>query len=497
MGFYAIGIGGTGARCLEAVVHCAAMGWLERVDRLHVGLIDPDLPNGNVARTQRLVELYAQARTVVGGTSVLPINILPMHSEGDVWSPFRNDQSSKPEFATVIGKAAMEGHREWNAQARMVDVLFTSEEQAMSMEAGFRGRPAIGSTIFSVKSDLADGVWATFFNQIDEDVQRKEPVRLMLFGSVFGGTGASGTPTLAGLLRESIRARFPRVDLRVGAALMLPYFSFRDPARDDIAASAGEFLSNSKAALSFYQGGTTQGSFDDIYFLGQLTPAIVGSTKESIGGSAQKNPPHFLEACAALALSDFARGSTALLQRTHVCGHLAERGFMWEDLPHYDHQKLRAETIRFVRFYLALTVQFGPVLEEVVKTGKPWRAPWFFDLGFGESSGSVLPKLQILESLARSTVKWLLQATRRSQGTDVELLRLEALWRMDDETLDWNDHDSKAGLNVFVERITASERLSYSQVWERVCAGGRRVEGHDPLSRLLASVHSSCDTRGR
>src|SRR3954470_12785432 len=57
---YLIGIGGTGARVVEAVVHACAAGL--GPDELNIFLIDPDDGNGNLSRTKTLLTDYQRCR---------------------------------------------------------------------------------------------------------------------------------------------------------------------------------------------------------------------------------------------------------------------------------------------------------------------------------------------------------------------------------------------------------------------------------------------------
>ena len=45
---------------------------------------------------------------------------------------------------------------------------------------------------------------------------------------MFGGTGAAGFPSIARLLREIIKKNITD-GVKIGGALMLPYFSFLNP----------------------------------------------------------------------------------------------------------------------------------------------------------------------------------------------------------------------------------------------------------------------------
>ena len=49
---FIIGIGGTGAKCLEQLIHCCSTGL--GPDQLWAGMVDQDEANGNVSRTKML-----------------------------------------------------------------------------------------------------------------------------------------------------------------------------------------------------------------------------------------------------------------------------------------------------------------------------------------------------------------------------------------------------------------------------------------------------------
>src|SRR5437588_10736444 len=54
---YVIAVGGTGARCLEAIVFLSAAGLFPR--DLHVLVLDSDQNNGNGRRTRQLLDQYS------------------------------------------------------------------------------------------------------------------------------------------------------------------------------------------------------------------------------------------------------------------------------------------------------------------------------------------------------------------------------------------------------------------------------------------------------
>lgn len=57
---YLVGIGGTGARVIEAMVFMCAAGY--GPDELSIFLVDPDKGNGNFRRTKELIETYTYCR---------------------------------------------------------------------------------------------------------------------------------------------------------------------------------------------------------------------------------------------------------------------------------------------------------------------------------------------------------------------------------------------------------------------------------------------------
>ena len=52
MGYYAIGIGGTGAKCLESLIHLAAAGMMPDNSDLYILFVDPDEANGSSCTCQ-------------------------------------------------------------------------------------------------------------------------------------------------------------------------------------------------------------------------------------------------------------------------------------------------------------------------------------------------------------------------------------------------------------------------------------------------------------
>src|SRR6185503_14280795 len=101
-------------------------------------------------------------------------------------------------------------------------------------------------------------------------------VRLFLVGSVFGGTGAAGFPTLGH--RNTLKFNKEKgavindkeeiSRILLGGSLILPYFRIvKNDNQPDMHVTSGDFPIATKAALEFYDTKDSLG-FDQVYFIG-------------------------------------------------------------------------------------------------------------------------------------------------------------------------------------------------------------------------------------
>lgn len=56
MSYYMIGIGGTGAKCLEAFIHLCGAGLLKDSQPVKIVYVDADVSCGNLQRTQKAAD---------------------------------------------------------------------------------------------------------------------------------------------------------------------------------------------------------------------------------------------------------------------------------------------------------------------------------------------------------------------------------------------------------------------------------------------------------
>jgi hypothetical protein len=148
--------------------------------------------------------------------------------------------------------------------------------------------------------------------------------RVFIFGSVFGGTGASSIPVIPVALQDFVKIRSggkSNIDLskvKFGATLLTEYFSFKKPdmkqmeaKKDSIVADSSFFPLNSQAALQFYQNDpTVKKTYKRLYHIGwPIESKPIGGDKKDdktiTGGANQKNPCHITELLCACAAYDF------------------------------------------------------------------------------------------------------------------------------------------------------------------------------------------------
>lgn len=300
---YLIGIGGTGARVIEAALYMCAAGY--GPDELAIFLIDPDKGNGNLGRTTKLISKYLQCQKYFkranSATKLFKTRVkTPDHEKDRVWNIFKTTDATLKDW---IGEEGMQG-----SEKDLANILFSKLEMTTSLNEGFRGHPAIGSVVMT---EIPDNEMP-FKMLWDEMAESKAfDVKVFLVGSVFGGTGAAGFPTLGhrNVLKfnkeKNTILNEPEGISRVllGGALVLPYFKVVK--NDDVTGmyvTSNDFPIATKAALEFYNTKDNLG-FDQIYFIGDSIAHKVGEF--SVGSSSQENNPHYIEIASALAAFDF------------------------------------------------------------------------------------------------------------------------------------------------------------------------------------------------
>ena len=443
MSIYIISIGGTGAKCVEAIAQLAAIGLFKK-EPIKVLFVDADETNGNLDRARNSLSLYKKCYDLIakGERQECPWMKTPIESF-DLWSPF-GQQNLNKQLKTFFNYNTIKQNQP--DLANLFDVLYTKEEREADLDVGFRGRPAIGSAVMSQVDleRLDQEPWGTLIKQIQGDTSSGRIPKVFLCGSIFGGTGASGLPTIARLIDNKLKKINVRERVKIGCLFVLPYFSFsptpgEDP--DGVYARSDQFLLNTEAALRYY---VTQGQkvFDKVYLLGNQNFSQVKCF--SIGKDSQRNEPHFLELYAALAARQFLLGSqdekwaVELISRDNV-GQLT-----WNDVPAQG--EVKPEMVNATRFAYTWLAEIAPELAQAKEQGADrWLrlVPWLNKFFRSSKSQSSLPEfsdpkeqqaIPVINDWCKNYLHWLYEL-HQCKGDNIELFNASAFGKLNGDEL--------------------------------------------------------------
>ena len=330
---FVIAIGGTGMRCLESFTHLCAIGMFDNQE-IEVLTLDTDELNGNKAKAEALVRLYNRVKTfgeTEGGTPNSDTFFSAKLNLHRYWTNYVGEGRGNYKTLSKLSTGTPESQN----QNKLISDLFLSEEsvQEFNLAHGYRAQTHLGSMlmyhgIVEAARNVSKGVNLKVEEKdLEKFVLKLQTAganaRVFIFGSVFGGTGASSIPVIPQALQDfvKIRSNFKEeIDLsktKFGATLLTEYFTFKKPdnlqtatKHDSIIADSSFFPLNSQAALQFYQGDpTVKKNYKKLYHIGwPITSKKIdeeGKEKTDTGGKNQLNPCHVTELLCACAAYDF------------------------------------------------------------------------------------------------------------------------------------------------------------------------------------------------
>ena len=297
---YVFGIGGTGSRVIRSLVMMLASGVKLGKDYNEIVpiIIDPDLSNGNKEETLNIIENYNNISSSIKDKSKGFFGTrISSFKGGDVSKKdsfvFKLEGSSQT-FKKFIGYDQLFDDNLANKD--LVDLLYSEENLNADMKVGFKGNPNIGSVVLNQLAQNDD--YTAFLNHFEKGDS------IFIISSIFGGTGASGFPTLLKNLRKPNSNSEKQTTVKeseIGALSVLPYFRLDD--NDEI--DDNTFLTKTKAALDYYSDSILKDgeeALNQMYLIGDGDTNII---PYAVGDAAQKNPSHFIELASAWGVFDF------------------------------------------------------------------------------------------------------------------------------------------------------------------------------------------------
>ncbi|MBU1949706.1 MAG: hypothetical protein KJ970_00025 [Candidatus Eisenbacteria bacterium] len=383
--------GGSGSRVLESIIHLCASGL--GPDEMRVFIVDPDKSNGNGTHTSGLLAAYLETQKAVErsdtalGLFHTKFDLLYGEKERGgglrVWSPVPAGKT----LGDILNFNNLRG-----TDADVARLLFTEEELTTGLDHGFLGRPAIGAAAMSLLSTKQDEEpWPALTARIKSDLNHPEGSRVLIIGSVFGGTGASSIHPLVRFLKTIPEINAER--LKIAVVALVPYFEFvsgnvdQEESREErISARSERFLVKTKAAVRFYEHlkSNQDWDFEGMYWIGNSENRRV---RRASGGSQQKNPAHPVELMAALASLEYF-DDPKIRKLCHYCGPAQGEAIdqpnevRWTDLPMRPSGRKRIEHAIRCFFLASFThlAYFRDLLdEESVLDDRPYCIPWYLD----------------------------------------------------------------------------------------------------------------------
>ena len=483
MGYYAIGIGGTGSKCLESLIHLAAAGMMpEKKEELYVLFVDPDKANGSLERAVKTLECY---KIFSNNPQLAQPHLLQTKIDtvaNPIFSPFDDGDDDKPrlgEFFDYAGlKLADDG------AADLFEVLYSEKERTTRLHEGFRGHPSIGAAVMAQTVLGGNEPWKTFQAKVANDPDAK----IFLAGSIFGGTGASGFPTIAKLIKDALDGK--PITVQIGGALILPYFTFNDTNDDkQLRAKAEHFLMNTQAALEYYQRSDKDLVYDAIYLIGD--DSQVQLKNFSLGGKAQQNAQHFIELYATLAaIHFFGNDGTADGVTQYFRLDRAIKPLNWADLPDGDGGvKIQSKLRQLYHFSVVYLDIYKPLLDHIGmgQVGGN-EAPWYIDF-FKQNQPNRI-------SLNDTKTQGSLNAVK--DYCEDFLVWFANVQHSKDNNGKFNPIDT-FDLTEVINRISSDATMqplrgkALNRVWRNMCSAKQKKSDGTDIGKFLNALYRNCE----
>ncbi len=272
MAVYVIGVGGTGSRILRALHVLIASGANTKGHDIIPISIDVDNTNKDTDRSlERLVD-YIKFKNLIGNdttvfshkTDIKVPNILGNEEKGqkDKYKVILSDNLGGT-FKNYIGYDTLEDIDKEFLKSIYSDGENQFKELNLNLANGFKGRPNIGCIAFNELKNV-DGPFINLINSIAANPENK----IIIIGSIFGGTGSSGLPQIIQIIADlgntaGINNNIQNIAL--GAISVFPYYTIKSNTKGVTEIISSKFMSKTKSALKYYTDFSRLDSVYNIY----------------------------------------------------------------------------------------------------------------------------------------------------------------------------------------------------------------------------------------
>ncbi len=251
---YVLCIGGTGARVAEALLVAASAG-VFRAEMIDVLLADTDRHGQRSAELLRAKGIDYDRMHIALRKSEAAESLMPFHTLLNFYA--------WPEQLPEGGATLADWTSDSETDELLCRALFGEEAAQVDLRSGLSGQRQLGQTVFAGLLHEAEkspeDPLMSLVDKMNAALENGEEVRVVLTGSVSGGTGAAGLPLLARYIREKTQGR-----AKIGAVLLAPSSVGEDgaKARESLADFAGETACSAVTVLGLPRSSCTDAPQD-------------------------------------------------------------------------------------------------------------------------------------------------------------------------------------------------------------------------------------------
>lgn len=325
MKIFIFAIGGTGARVLRSLSMLMAAGveGLNKNTQIYPLIIDYDTENGDKDRAIKCLENYSRIHELTysdytvnlqadangnadAGAANEPKDLMfrcPLYQmKGQLKGSqttfeMNHTVQTDAKYSDIINYSGLNNDK--IVTKELLRSLYNDSNEQETTElhidtkVGFKGNPNIGSVILNdIINTNAYKDFESFFAAGD---------RIILVGSIFGGTGSSGIPVLVNHLKTNA-SKDAIKNAPLSVVLVTPYFNITEPEnKTEGYINDKLFNSKTKAALNFYRD-EINSKINSIYYVGDR---VASTLSHNIGRSKQKNPANIVELLSAMSIVHF------------------------------------------------------------------------------------------------------------------------------------------------------------------------------------------------
>ena len=415
---YLIAVGGTGIRVMRSFLQMCMAGCFCG-ESFKVICVDSDSSNGDMDVYKKLAQDYSKLMDSFHSDDFAKVSFHENNkakSDPDkrtygIWSPLNATTNT---LAEILKKGKMQDAEE------VFDFFYTEAEQKQELNGGFYGHTSIGTLLMA--DAILDGggynsEWLNFFDLAGKSV-KDDTDRVFIIGSVFGGTGASGIPAIANIIRSTESTK----NMKLGSVFVMPYFdpgSSNDEKSGTIAHINGEiFDSKLRSAMMFYKDQifVDQSIFDVVYMIGTNDEMIVPN---ATSGPEQRNKASYTELLAAASVIDFMGFNDDEFKVRFFNEELSDIERL--EIKNTDDKTVYDKLAEFLVFSVMYTKYFNKVFEDKYKVPGEWQNNLHKTVKYDKKSQVFAHEREAMLKCTEDYMAWVYEicmSTKETPGAD-------------------------------------------------------------------------------